>query len=282
MFLRRPISFVLGGVGVVSVLAWGVVKDLVPERKTLTPARREAMRAATDEILKTCPRPTGGIVRLAVAPIAGDFTGEVTQHLRSVLDKEGFFNVAPPLAADRARSEINVEQREAGDLETAVAVARSSNAQWVMWGRISRLSEQGNEVAMDMELAINDVSSKASVWSNQVRWKRSNLAGLTQAAGQYVSGRGLGAVVIRLLACLVFFVCFSLVATPVIRAVVDRESNRLNFALLASLTTIDVAAALAILYHSVATFFYIVVIGLLAIAAAWYNYWMCDRLEKNR
>jgi len=132
MFFRRPISFVLGGVGVVSVLAWGVVKDLVPKRKTLTPARREAMRAATDEILKTCP------------------------------------------------------------------------------------------------------------------------------------------------------VCFSLLATPVIRAVVDRESNRLSFALLASMTTIDVAAALAILYHSVATFFYIVVIGLLAIAAGWYNYWMCDRLEKNR
>jgi hypothetical protein len=84
------------------------------------------------------------------------------------------------------------------------------------------------------------------------------------------------------LGSLAFIVFLSLGALPAVRAVLEHESNVKNFALLASLTVVDIGAVLIIFYQSVPMFFYIIVAGLLGIVGGWYNYWFCERVDKAR
>ena len=272
----------IGTLGAFAVMLWGVYTTLTPEKKTLTIERREAMREATADLLVSFPRVGERIVRLTVAPLAGDFTGEVTQHLRDALDSEGFFNVASPLLTERARDQLRLEKDEAGNFEQALKIARRSDSEWVLWGQVRRLAQRGEEVSVDIELVLNEVDSRDPRWHKRVTYESPGFSN----AGRPVpldpaEGAGFG-LLHRLALCLLFCALLPLAAIPVSRQVFERESNLATFLLLASFAAVNVLGFLLLLRGALPTFVYVAVVCLLAVVAVWYDYWVCEKVERNR
>jgi hypothetical protein len=277
LFASRRTSS-MAALGAIGAVLWGAYAAIRPEPQVLTPERREAAEAATEEVLRTCPRPVGDIVKLAVAPLAGDFTGEVAQGIRDALSAEGFYDLAPPSLVQRVQENLLSERPETEGLDEARAIGEGAGAEWVLWGRVNRLSSVEGHAAADMELAINDVDSAEGIWAETVQWDSAGAAG----PGRTASGAGLRGPLSRLAGCVVFALCLPLAVLPWVRRVLGRESNAATLALLASLTAVDVLIALMILRGSLSTFLYVASIGTFAIVAGWYNFLVCDRIDAGR
>jgi hypothetical protein len=261
------------------ILAWGAYMTLRPEPKTLPPARREIMRDAVAELLKKCPRPAQGLTKLAVAPLAGDITGETTREIRKLLDAEGVFNVAPAALSERLRKRLVLSPPEIQDEEAALRFGRRSGAAWVLWGAVDRLSQGAGGTVAELELHVNDVESKASLWSDRVLREKKGGLFAPEPSGGFWSG--MRVFFLRLFLCIVAIVVISLAARPLLRPALERESNAANFAVLASMTAADAVVVLMLLYGALPVFFYVSATVVLTIAAAWYNYWYCEMLDAS-
>ncbi|MCX7046266.1 MAG: hypothetical protein NTX50_12365 [Candidatus Sumerlaeota bacterium] len=285
LFLNRKALMAAGIVGTLGMLFWGAYNALLPPKKTLSPERREAMRAAAADLLKDMPRPKDKIQRLAVAPLAGDFTGEATQYLRDTLDAMGAFNVAPAPVVDRARDHLRLEKPEAAELDDAMRYAKSWNADQVLWGRINRLSQESGVAAVDIELSLNDAASRAALWKKRFQKLPPESGGAAASASGIMNspeGRSFASAALRILGGLLFLLMLPLALSPLARRVLEEESNMKNLLLLISLAAMDILGLALILYRAAPVYLYAIIICLLSILGGWYNYWVCNMLEKHR
>lgn len=264
------------------VLVGTVYVGLLPEKKILTPERRAAMRRAVEKILETTPRPTERIVRLSVAPLAGDVTDEVTGQIRRLLDAEGFYNVAPSPVGDRAREKLKLERREVEEERAGIELGKKDGSELVMWGRVHRLSQTGGTAAVDLELHLTEVQgARARKWDNRVKIGAGSPEEPTVPGEDEGFSDKAGKAAGRLLLCLVGFVALSLLGRPPIAAALDRRSNAVNFALLLSLTALDAVLVLILLRGCFSMFLYVAITLVLTIAAGWYNFWFCTKLDET-
>lgn len=283
--LKSLISSITGLIIAVVVFYWAF-SSLFPPEKKLTPERREAMARAAKQILAKIPKPQGRIMRLMVAPMGSDYTGEVSEYFRSALDAEGFFNVMPASTFDRVRKEMHLEPVAFIDIEGALKVARDAHCDQMLLGNVIRLSQEGSQVDAAIEVALYDVPSGSRVWTQVGKVITRNLIWDRSRAGEPFSWVGFAAsipgMILSVLASLLFAFFFALVLTPAIRRVLERESNGLNFVLLATLTLADAAAALLIMRRSFAGMAWIVLTLLIAVVTLWYNYWYCEVIDRKR
>lgn len=280
------LSTVVGLFVTATLLLYGL-SGLFPPQKKLTPQRREAMALASRQLLERMPRPTERITRLMVAPLVGDYTGEVAQHLRSTFDNEGFYNVLPPRVMERVRRELHLEPPRIEDVGEAVAIARHAGCEQLVWGAVRRLSQQGDELTVDMELGLYDAGSGRAIWKDQCLWKSSNLFRSQAASGKGAVSwvgfaTGIPGMLWGVVASLLFVAGFALLMTPAINKVLERDSNQLNLFLLATLSLIDGAAVLLILNRSFYGLAWMILTLLLTLGAAWYNLWYCEFIERRR
>jgi hypothetical protein len=262
---------------------------LVPPLKTLSPQRREAMQQASQQLLANMPRPQDRIVRLSVAPLAGDYTGEVTQALRDQLDGEGIHDVPPSPIKDRLRRRLHLDQQQTMNAEAALKAGRSAGAERVLWGRINRLAELDGRAAADLELSLYDVPSKRLLWQDKVDSAKMETPAAPRAGASVkadmtrstLPGR-MASTGARVAISLLFAVLLSLAAIPFILRILAHESNALNMMMLASLTALDACVTLLILYPLASRTVCFILVFILAIVSGWYNYWFCEIIEKKR
>lgn len=284
-FLHRLVGVVVGLILLFVVITWGV-GGLFPPAKKLTPERREAMTIAIHPLLTRMPKSPSHITRLLVAPLTGDYTGEVSQYLRDTLDAEGYFNVVPPSAYDRVRKEMHLEPAAFNNLDLALRIARDAQCQQLLWGSVNRLSQQGKQLAVDLDMGLYDVASGRQIWKDASNWKSNNIYESNVHEGSEFSLTDFAATIPgMLLSIMLSILCaifFALVMTPAIMRVLERESNGLNLFLLITLSLADSLMMVLIMRRSFAGLTYMVLTILLTIAALWYNFWYCEFLDKRR
>jgi hypothetical protein len=265
--------------GTCGVVFWSAYKELRPDPQEMSPKRRKMMENVTEDLINRIPFESETIRRMAVAPLAGDVTGEATQHIRKVLAGSGLFDVPPPPLGERVRGLFSSEWRDLNTREEALEYGRKAEAELVLWGRVDRLYEREGKVEYDITLEIYDMASEEAppIWSENANGDQEEVEGA--GGGFFLSIRALA---VRIFFCLLFFLFFSIVLMPVIRSTLDRESNEATLLLLTAMTAVDAALAFFLVHDVSGRYFTIALVVGLAVAAGWYNYWFCSRLEAVR
>lgn len=283
--IKRVLGTIVGLVYTIMILVWGFT-GLFPPQKKLTPERRAAAALVSKQLLDEMPRVKSRIPRLMVSPLVDDYTGEVTQQVRQTLDAEGFFNVQPATVIDRTRKNLHLEPAAVSEVELALKIARGAACDQLLWGKVNRLSQQGSNLAVDMNLALYDAATGGLLWKDQRLWESNNLARAQTAAGapfsMAVFAASIPGMILSILASLLFVVIFALMLTPAIIKVLARESNAFNIFLLGTLSLADGAAGLLIMSRSFGGLPWLILTLLLTITAVWYNFLYCDFVEKHR
>jgi hypothetical protein len=229
-----------------------------------------ANRAAREIVLDLQKRyPNASFV---VFDFAGDYNGYMAEQLRAELRRVGKVVAAPASRVTKAIAALRPRDGMATP-EEAAGEARKLDADVAVYGRIDEFDRLGRRGSLRMDVRAAEAATGEETVQRAlaVEWPATSMDRVVMLGAGW-----------RLLIWIGAALVLPLLAYPLARATLERESNALTFSLLAGLTVLDIAVALLMLGFAV----YSVWTALLVIAAflvgAAYNYIVLNSYEKMR
>lgn len=215
--------------------AYQVYAFLTPSAPELEPEKLRAAEEAAVVAASEMP-PEWRSRKLLVAPLGSDDGDHVRQALmRAIRRLDRAEPVAPSTVTEEiARAVTSLLGREGPpDGAAAVAIARSAGAGLVMLGEVCELSLTDGVPRIDLAVRALDVKTGSEVWRRDVRWTPPLLERTV----------GLVSPMKRAIGWILFVLLMPWAALPVVKAVLKRESNVANAAMLLALAGISAALA---------------------------------------
>ena len=233
-FLSRIVSTRIGPILFVAICGAGVWILTRPTTQSLGLLRGKVLDAAAANAAKALP--AGKPPRsLAVLPFAGDPAQQVRHALIAAFAKtKGQYQLAPGGFLDR----IELETAQPVDsLAEALKAASRLNVDAVAFGQVTAFTARENEAEIALELCVADrTTGGAAVKQRFVE----RTHGGFDAIRPRIADRP---AIPRVAGWLAVTVLLPLILAVPIRRVLERESNRANFAVLAGLTATSAVAA---------------------------------------
>ena len=254
------------------VAAWQAYVILKPKRPALDAPRQEAAEQACWQALDKLPSLPRD--KVAVLRLAGDQTGLVTQKLRDVAERAGQFAQPAPGLLDRVLRELRIDEKPVDSLEGALAAGQKAEVPYVLYGRVWDFTSDLHTGRIRMELTLVSVAdARPAIAAVRIAVPDPDAPTLGQTvwSGAWRFGVWLAAVVL-----------LPIVTYPVIKRVLDRESN---LAILLALVGYALAAwVLAFALSGFAIAGWLAGLVLLAgfVAALLYDYYTFCVIERRR
>ena len=209
--------------------------------------------------------------KVAVLRLKGDRTGHVTERLRAVIERTGKYAQPEPGVLDRIMEELKIEEREIGDLDAARAAARLAGTPYVLFGTISEFISDRDSGRIRMELTLADVE-RGHVIGGPIPVAVPD----PEARGRWAWGFAWVAVWILVTALL------PLVTLPLIRRVLETESNVKTLGCLLAYALASGAIALGLMRFSVTGWTEALVLAGSVVVAVTYAYFIFAIIESRR
>lgn len=230
----------LSKLALVVYLAWMAWDQLGPQRPDIGPVRRDFADKIIPTIVSDLRESRGDIRQAALLHFVNDPTDYFTDHLRLVIEQSGILDLRDRTVGEKIRSAIRLRQPSYGDSQSAIQRGRQLGVPGVIYGTIHSFESRGSSASMDVEVNLVDVSTGVSFFSKRYSKDSTRLALLSavveQKAGDFPWFQRLLGWVLAVLLLPVFTISF-------IRAMVHKESNRINAFVLGIYTLADMVLA---------------------------------------
>jgi hypothetical protein len=157
-------------------------------------------------------------------------------------------SLVPPESLDRILRQIGLSSKPVTRLEDAVRIARETGVDGVLFGEVVDSSFGPRAAHVKLELRWADKSSGQAVYLPPME---ANAGGSAMSPSYWSARMNAAPIWPRILIWLAVTILLPLVASPLIRKLTAEQSNAINFAVLAVVTTLDVALAFVLLGFSV-------------------------------
>jgi hypothetical protein len=252
----------------VAVVSWQLYDKFRPRPVELDQPRQDIARKACWAITKQLPS-VDTPRKLLLTRLRGDHTGFVSDTLRESVGRSAKFDILSPSLLVRVLAELGVQEKEPYDLDSAMNIARKTEANYLLDGQIDSFASDEEQGRIAMSITLYRVSDQTPV----VPSIQINLPD-DSSQSSFSLGKWAGGVLAWLLA--VFFLPFVFYA-PVKKAMAS-ESNGIIFLALLALSLTDTLLAWAI---SGLTLGWIMLAAALLISAG-ANYGILTWIDNNR
>lgn len=224
--------------GLVALGVYEAYAFLAPVAPELEPEKMRAAEEAAAAVARAMPEEWRR-KKMFVAPVASDASGYVTQSLkRAVARLDKAEPVAPPLTEKVISLITALAGKEAGAATpearaAALKVAKEAGAELLLLGRVRELSLTDGVPRIDLGVEVLDAGTGSKAWELDAAWTPPFLERTV----------GLVSPMKRAVGWILFVMLLPWAVMPVMKRVLERESNAANAVLLVSLA--GLAAVLA-------------------------------------
>jgi len=251
-----------------AVASWQLYDKFRPRPLELDQPRQEIASKACWAITKQLP--SVDIPRKLLVPrLRGDHTGFVTDTLRETVGRSAKFDILSPSLLVRVLAELGVEEKEPYDLDSAMKIARKTEADYLLDGQIDSFSYDDKQGSIAMSITLYRVSDQTPVAPTMQINLPDETSKTSLSLGKWVGG---------VLAWMLGIFFLPLVFYAPVKKALASESNGIIFLALLALTLVDTLLAWAI---SGLTFGWIMLVLALLISAG-ANYGILTWIDNNR
>jgi hypothetical protein len=269
-FFRKIIGSRLALLSLVAVLVWQLWMISRPKRPRLDSPRRKVATQACWQAGKGLPSPKKEHAKIAVFRLGGDSSGFVTEQLREVVDRLGYYELMDPSFFKKLLRELNVEEQPVTTFDKALTLGKRMGVPYALFGNIGTFASDETSAHIRLELRLVNVSEEKAVHSDVVEIQPSVVRTRIWAVP----------VLWRILGWILFAALFPLAVMPVTRRIIAKESNMTNLLMLLSYTLITFAAALALTGFYIRAVWTIIFLLAALFLSGFYNLWVANQVER--
>ena len=239
----RGISMILtklGSLALVVYVAWLAWENLGPRKPEIGPVRKQVADEEIAKIVEDLRGSQKATPQVALLHFANDPSDYFTDTLRSSIEQSGTLDIVDRSAGEKLRNVLRLRQLSYASKEDAAAFGKKRGVNGVLFGRIQQFESFSGGAKIEVEVTLIDSASGDVIFAKRYSKDTSLAAVAGPAIKEEVEKvpwvtRGLAWLVVVLLLP-VFTISF-------IRAMVRKESNRLNGFTLAVYTVVDAILA---------------------------------------
>jgi uncharacterized protein (DUF2267 family) len=235
--------------------------------------RRRALEAVSRKAAAALPQ-SGKARSLAVLPFEGDPNQHVRKALMHQIDQaKSIFQVAKGDFLERVRME---REKPAESLAEALQMGAKLGVDTVAFGKIPAFTAAGDESEIALELCIADRSTGQPLVLKRFQEK---VSGGFEARRARIADSSL---IIRILIWCGFTLLLPFVLTPMVRSLLGKDSNMVNFMLLIGLSIASLAVAWLLTGLWIGNTWTLIALVVSLVAAGLWNYRALDLMERLR
>lgn len=208
--------------------AWQVYEVVKPAPPPIEGARLEAVDEATADLVHKWPQSVRG-GRLIVIPFERDTTGYVTKAMRDALTRSDYLDVQAPDVTEKVLRKIEFPVSGTFDGQRALDVGQASEVQYVLTGKVERLSEVDHVVEAQIKAELWSVGGKQCL----LKWEYAQSPGTLERTLGHVSPMR------RAVGWLLIVIILPWALYPLVSLVFRLESNAANAVMLVGFITFD-------------------------------------------
>jgi hypothetical protein len=267
----------LGGLAVAAWQGWTVLR---PRRWEPSDLQKAVVENVCWDAAEALPPDLPGIQKIAVLRLAGrDSEGYVSRTLAECVGRSGRYDVLHEGFVAKLMRELGLDDAPVEALADATKAGRKMGVDGVLFGEVAEFTSDRTSASIRLNLRLASVESGEAVFAESFARREppdpASVAGVRQAIlGSHV--------VKRILIWLAVAALLPLLLFPLVKRLLEEESNAVNFGLLAGLTLVDLALAFVLCGLTVSAWLPGVLLIAAGVAGAAYNYWLCSNIEKLR
>ena len=268
---------VVAGLVVAAYEGWSVLR---PKPWAPNELQKSAADAVCWQAAKAIPAGLPGVSKIAVLRLGGrDADGYVTAKLTECIQRVGCYDVPSETLGGNVMKELGVDAKPVSALAEATKAGKEMGVNGVVFGEVAELASDGTSASIRLDLRVANVQKNDVVFADSYRAKEPVTADAATGVRRSIQATG---VVKRLLIWLAFATLLPIILIPMIKRLLEQESNAVNFALLLALTLADLA--LAYVLCGLAAFGWLPAVAVVGsvVAGGGYNYWLCSTIERLR
>lgn len=267
----------LAGLVAVAWQGWQVVrpKPWAPNELQQAAAERVCWQAA-----EAIPAGLPDIEKIAVVRLGGrDVNGYISKKLAECMHQLGRYEVLHETFIGKLMRELGIDEHPVTRLDEAVKAGKQMGVSGVVFGNVPEFTSDQHSASVRLNLRVANVKTGEAVFADSFAQREPPSPASLEGIRHSVLAT---AVIQRVIIWLAFAVLLPLVLVSFIKHLLTKESNAVNFAMLAGLTLADLAVAFLLCGLVVLTWLPGLAIVAAAVAGGAYNYWVCSRLEELR
>ena len=240
-------------------------------------------QAAIDELCwqaaESVPDGLPGIKSLAVLRLAGyDHDGRITSRLAECLHRLGRYEVQHQTWSGNVRKELGIAEAFVSSLEDAVAQGRGLGVGGVIFGSVRENRRDRDSASVRLDFQIAQVATGQEVLARTIQTRYPDLAASQPAARSLAT---VLAVLKPVAVWVIVVLLLPILLVPAIRELLKKDSNAVNFGMLAVLTLVDLLVACLLIEGTIAGWVPIVFLLGALVLSGLYNYWLCSLVERT-
>jgi hypothetical protein len=214
-----------------AVVSWQVYDRFRPVPAEIDAPRQQIAEEACWRVAELLPSVTGPR-KLAVMRLAEDENGYVTAKLRETIGRAGNFHVLADSLLVHVMKELGLQEKPAGDLDSAFTAARKADAQYLLDGEVHAFTSDRSQGRISLTATLYRVDNSQVIGEAM----RIDLPGESQSWG------GLKGVPL-IFAWLLAVALLPFILYKVVKSALATESNGAILVMLLVLSVIDVLLA---------------------------------------
>ncbi len=269
----------IGSISLAMWLFWLGWTHLGPRKPEVGPLRQQVAEQVVPRAVEDIRLGRQEVRSAALLHLANDPSDFVTDRLRDAIEAAGVLDLRDRTFMAKVRNVLHLRQSAHGDLESALARGKALGVEAVLFGRVERFESSPRGAQLDLELTLATVANRQVVFTK--RYSKDMATGLLSHPAVQEQMRAVRPSQ-RFLAWVVIVLLLPVFTIAFIRAMVRKESNRVNAFTLAIYTAVDALLAYllvgAALIGWLSVLLFIIAVG----AALAYNFFIMNfalRLE---
>ncbi len=258
----------IGAVALVGYMAWLGWDYFGPQRPVVGPMRLEVARQLAPDVVADLRKARGDVRTVAVLHLANDPSDVLTAGLRTEIQESGILDVCDTTFMEKVRDGLRLRQPGCANLAAALEEGRSLGVQGVIFGQVNVFESFGGEAKLDVDLRLADVAGRRILLER--RYTKGLGGGIFTAANVQEEVLKITPFK-RLLAWAVIVLLLPVFTISFIRAMVRRESNRVNAGVLVVYTAVDIILAYLMVGAALVGWASVIIFLIAAAAALGYN-----------
>jgi hypothetical protein len=271
--------FQAGTMAFAAYLAWLGWVNLGPRKPEVGPLRKQVADQIVSQVVEDLRAARQSVGSAAILHFANDPSDYVTDQLRAGIERSGIVDLRDRTFMEKLRNILNLRHPSFGDLGPAVDQGKRLGVQAVVFGKINSFETASGGAEIDFDLSLATVDT-GQVLLNK-KYQREISAGLLSNAVVQEQMQSIRPAQ-RFLSWVVIVLLLPVFTIAFIRAMVRKESNRVNAFTLSVYTAVDALLAYLLLGAALTGWFSVLLFIIAVGAALAYNFYIMNfalRLE---
>ncbi len=259
----------IGSVSLAMWLFWLGWTHLGPRKPDVGPLRQQVAEQVIPQAVEDIRLGRQEVRSAALLHLANDPSDFVTDRLRAAIEAAGVLDLRDRTFTAKVRNVLRLRHPAYGDLESALARAKSLGVDAVLFGRVERFESSPKGAQFDLDLTLATVANGQVVFTK--RYSKDMATGLLSHPAVQEQMRAVRPSQ-RFLAWVVIVLLLPVFTIAFIRAMVRKESNRVNAFTLTVYTVVDTLLAYLLLGAALTGWLSVLLFIIAVGAALAYNY----------